>query len=64
MWSAAGMGGCRRMVWCPGIDGAFDQFVVLDHDGDILSLGRLDGADDLPPLRERIEVRLSSTMLV
>lgn len=52
------------MVWCPGIDGAFDQFVVLDHDGDILSLGRLDGADDLPPLRERIEVRLSSTMLV
>ena len=50
------------MVWCPGIDGAFDQFVVLDHDGDILSLGRLDGADDLPPLQERIEVRSSATL--
>eukprot|EP00750_Incisomonas_marina_P021216 INCI4213.1.p1 GENE.INCI4213.1~~INCI4213.1.p1 ORF type:complete len:893 (-),score=132.09 INCI4213.1:933-3611(-) len=51
-----------KMVWCPGIDGAFDQFVVLDHDGDILSLGRLDGADDLPPLQERIEVRSSATL--
>lgn len=39
-----------RMVWCPE---NFDNFVIVDQDGDVLTRGRLDGAHDLPPLRER-----------
>ncbi len=44
-------------MWCPGVDGAFEDFAVVDHDGDVLVLGRLDGANDLPPLKERVQVR-------
>ena len=46
------------MVWCPGPDDKYSHFTIVDHDGDLLSLGHVDDSDtDLPVLWERQLVR-------